>query len=74
MSLFARIVAIALTGMALQASAQNYPTRPVRVIIAFPPGSATDIIGRLISAKVSELWGQQAVAESECAARSLQFT
>ena len=33
-------------------------------IIAFPPGSATDIIGRVISAKVSELWGQQALADN----------
>ena len=64
MNRFASIVAIALAGTALQAYAQDYPTRPVRVIIAFPPGSATDIIGRLIATKVSELWGQQAVADN----------
>jgi len=38
--------------------------RPVRAIIAFPPGSATDIIGRVITAKVSELWGQTVVADN----------
>src|SRR5262245_6152720 len=58
------ILAVALAAAALQVSAQNYPARPVRVIIAFPPGSATDIIGRVISAKVSELWGQQAVPDN----------
>jgi tripartite-type tricarboxylate transporter receptor subunit TctC len=36
----------------------------VRAIIAFPPGSATDIIGRVIATKVSELWGQPVVADN----------
>jgi len=58
------ILAVLLSLGALQAHAQNYPVRPVRVVIAFPPGSATDIIGRVISAKVSELWGQQAVPDN----------
>jgi len=64
MKVVAGIAAIVLAATALQVSAQNYPSRPVRVIIAFPPGSATDIIGRVISAKVSELWGQQAVPDN----------
>lgn len=55
---------IALMAAALQASAQSYPERPVRTIIAFPPGSATDIIGRVITQKVSELWGQTVVADN----------
>jgi tripartite-type tricarboxylate transporter receptor subunit TctC len=53
-----------LAAGALQAYAQTYPARPVRAIIAFPPGSATDIIGRVIVTKVSELWGQQVVADN----------
>jgi tripartite-type tricarboxylate transporter receptor subunit TctC len=59
-----RIMAVAFATIALQASAQNYPVRPVRAIIAFPPGSATDIIGRVIVGKVSEMWGQQVVADN----------
>jgi tripartite-type tricarboxylate transporter receptor subunit TctC len=59
-----RILGVALAVAALQASAQQYPTRPVRAIIAFPPGSATDIIGRVIAARVSEIWGQQVVADN----------
>jgi len=58
------IIAIALAAISLQAFAQNYPVRPVRAIIAFPPGSATDIIGRVIVAKVSEVWGQLVVADN----------
>ena len=65
MKLFTRSLAAALLALCmLPVCAQDYPTRPVRVIIAFPPGSATDIIGRLINAKVSELWGQQAIADN----------
>ncbi len=55
---------MALAAVALQAHAQNYPTRPVRAIIAFPPGSATDIIGRVIASKVTEIWGQTVVADN----------
>jgi tripartite-type tricarboxylate transporter receptor subunit TctC len=61
---FTRILVAVLAVGALQAFAQNYPVRPVRAIIAFPPGSATDIIGRVIVAKVSEIWGQQVVADN----------
>ena len=65
---FTRILVAVLAAGALQAFAQNYPVRPVRAIIAFPPGSATDIIGRVIVAKVSEIWGQQVVADNRCGA------
>jgi tripartite-type tricarboxylate transporter receptor subunit TctC len=61
---FTRLLAVVLATGALQAFAQNYPVRPVRAIIAFPPGSATDIIGRVIVSKVSELWGQQVVPDN----------
>src|SRR5690606_7960268 len=47
-----------------QVHAQNYPVRPVRAIIAFPPGSGTDVIGRIITQKVGEYWGQQIVADN----------
>lgn len=64
MSILKTIAAVALAAAALQASAQNYPNKPVRAIIAFPAGSATDIIGRVIAQKVSELWGQTVVADN----------
>jgi tripartite-type tricarboxylate transporter receptor subunit TctC len=59
-----RILAMALAAAALGAHAQSYPARPVRAIIAFPPGSATDIVGRVITAKVTEIWGQTVVADN----------
>ena len=44
--------------------AQAYPTKPVHMIISFPPGSATDIVGRIVAQKLSEYWGQPVVAEN----------
>ncbi|MSQ62770.1 MAG: tripartite tricarboxylate transporter substrate binding protein [Betaproteobacteria bacterium] len=43
---------------------QAYPNKPVHVIISFTPGSSTDIVGRVVFARVSEYWGQPVVAEN----------
>jgi tripartite-type tricarboxylate transporter receptor subunit TctC len=65
MSKFKVLVAIALSSVALQVcAADNFPTKPVRAIITFPPGSATDIIGRVVGQKLSEYWGQTVVADN----------
>ena len=46
------------------AFAQSYPDKPVRVILSFPPGGTTDIVGRLVFQKVTELTRQQFVIEN----------
>src|SRR5688500_8264383 len=46
------------------ASAQAYPTKPVRVIIVFPPGGSNDVVGRIVFQKMSEQLGQQFVIEN----------
>ena len=46
------------------ARAQNYPERPVQILIAFSPAGAIDVLGRLIAQKLSEKWGQQVVVEN----------
>ncbi|MCC6533412.1 MAG: tripartite tricarboxylate transporter substrate binding protein [Burkholderiales bacterium] len=46
------------------AQAQPYPSKPVRMIIPFPPGGATDLLGRLAGQKLSERLGQSVVAEN----------
>jgi len=63
-----RILGIVLAVFAGSAFAQAYPTKPVRMIIAFTPGSSTDIIGRAVGAKLSELWGQPVVVENRAGA------
>jgi tripartite-type tricarboxylate transporter receptor subunit TctC len=47
------------------ASALDYPTRPVRFVVGYPPGGATDIIARLIAQRLSEKLGQQFVIENK---------
>jgi tripartite-type tricarboxylate transporter receptor subunit TctC len=57
-----------LVACAAHAQAQSYPNKPVRVIISFTPASATDIVGRIVGAKLSEYWGQPVVAENRSGA------
>jgi len=46
------------------AQAQTYPTKPVRLILPFPPGGPSDILGRALSQKLSEQLGQQVIADN----------
>src|SRR5215470_13212775 len=57
-------IALIALGLAGAASAQSYPTRPIKVIVPYPPGDAADILSRLIGPKVSERLGQQMVVEN----------
>jgi tripartite-type tricarboxylate transporter receptor subunit TctC len=57
----------ALSGTAL---ALDYPTRPVRFVVGFPGGSATDIVGRLIAQSLSERLGQQVIVDNRPGAAS----
>src|SRR6202171_4263861 len=46
------------------ASAQSWPQKPVRFIVPFPPGGATDISARLLGEKLTQIWGQQVIIEN----------
>lgn len=57
--------AAALPTLAREASAQGYPTRPVRLILGFPAGGSTDLVARIIAAWLSERLGQSVVVENK---------
>src|SRR5262245_10010173 len=63
MKLF-KIVLTVCVATASSAWAQGYPTKPVRMIVAFPAGGGSDIVGRIVAAKLSERLGQQVVVEN----------
>jgi tripartite-type tricarboxylate transporter receptor subunit TctC len=50
--------------LALSVQAQSWPQKPVRFIVPFPPGGATDISARLLGEKLSQIWGQTVVIEN----------
>lgn len=49
---------------ALAQPAGNFPNRPVRFIVPYPPGGATDAVARLVATKLAESWGQQVVVDN----------
>jgi len=63
---FAAGVAGLTLGLAAPAAlAQAYPTKPVKLVVPFPPGGSLDMAGRLIAQKLTDLWGQSVVVENK---------
>ena len=63
--IIATLLALFVAGAShAQTASPNYPTRPVRVIVAYPPGGPTDLIARLVAQKMSEHFGQQFYVEN----------
>lgn len=58
------VIAWAAIGGAASAVAQSYPTKPIRLIVPYPPGGGNDTISRLLAQKMLESWGQQVIVDN----------
>jgi tripartite-type tricarboxylate transporter receptor subunit TctC len=55
---------MALAWPAAAAEAERYPVKPIRIVVPFPPGGSNDLLGRVISQKFNEAWGQPAIIDN----------
>jgi tripartite-type tricarboxylate transporter receptor subunit TctC len=65
------MLALALLCAAAGAWAQGYPSKPIHIVVGFPPGGGNDIIARLLGAKMQESWGQPVVIDNKPGANSI---
>lgn len=65
---FLAILALSAAPLAALAQAQDYPNRPIKVVVPFPPGGTADIMARVVGQKMAETWGQQVVIDNRSGA------
>jgi tripartite-type tricarboxylate transporter receptor subunit TctC len=68
MAAFVRLSAFALALLAIPAQAQDYPNRPVKIIVPFAPGGTADAVPRLVGDWLSRKWGQPVIVENRTGA------
>ena len=68
------VAALAVMGMVGQVFAQGFPNRPLRLLVPFTPGGGTDILARIIAARMSESMGQQIVVDNRPGGNTLIAT
>ena len=61
-------VCVAASTLGAPASAQSYPSKPIRVIVPFPPAGSTDIVARIVNIKLPELLEQKLVIDNRSGA------
>jgi tripartite-type tricarboxylate transporter receptor subunit TctC len=61
---FTAVALLAISAVAGPVASQPYPAKPIRMIIGFPPGGGTDIVGRIVAQRLSEVLGQQILPDN----------
>ncbi len=62
---------VALCAAAAGACAQAYPSKPIRMVVGFPPGGGNDIIARMVGSKMQEAWGEPVLIDNKPGANSI---
>lgn len=70
-SLLVVLMGVALFADAAPVSARNYPDRPIRLVVGFPPGGAADILGRIAAQQLTDALGQQVVVDNRPGANAI---
>ena len=66
-----RVFLLAGTAIAGSVSAQSYPSKPIRIVVPYPPGGGTDVIARTLAQKMTEVMGQQVLVDNRPGANSI---
>ena len=67
----ALVAALVMSAGGLNAIAQDYPNKAIRIIVPYPPGGASDVVARLIGQKMGETWKQQVIIENRAGANGI---
>ena len=65
------IFAALLVGFSHQVALAQYPTKPVHIVVPYPPGGAVDAFARVLSQQLSDVWGQQVVVDNRPGASTM---
>jgi tripartite-type tricarboxylate transporter receptor subunit TctC len=63
-----KLLLLLFIALALPVAAQDWPAKPVRIIVPFPPGGSADLLPRVVAEKLSEKWGQPVIIENRAGA------
>jgi tripartite-type tricarboxylate transporter receptor subunit TctC len=69
-----RALLIVLSSLCTAAFAQGWPSKPVRIVVAYPPGGGIDVMGRQIAEKLTAAWGQPVVVDNRPGANTIVAT
>ena len=58
------VLAFAVAGIAPDAAAQAYPSRPIRIVVTYPPGASSDTLARFLGQKITDRWSQQVIVDN----------
>ena len=68
------LLIVLLAGLCTAAAAQSWPSKPVRIVVAYPPGGGIDVMARQFAEKLTGMWGQPVIVENKPGANTILAT